>query len=55
MPPQVSEPSLYCDDILSPFKQVFQPRATVSQTSPVKSPGFIPQLTPLSVLKKSNR
>lgn len=53
--PQVSEPSLYSEDILTPFKGPFQPRATIAQTSPVKSPGFIPQLTPLSVLKKTAR
>lgn len=55
MPQQVTEPSLYAEDFLSPFKEVLKPRATIPQTSPVKSPGFIPQLTPLSVLKKSNR
>ncbi|EFX65732.1 hypothetical protein DAPPUDRAFT_116989 [Daphnia pulex] len=54
LPPQVSEPSLFSEDISFPFKEVFQPRSTVSQTSPVKSPGFIPQLTPLSVLKKTS-
>ncbi|KAK4021480.1 Uncharacterized protein APZ42_023065 [Daphnia magna] len=53
IPPQVSEPSLYSEDVLTNFKESFQPRATVAQTSPVKSPGFIPQLTPLSVLKKT--
>lgn len=55
IPPQVSEPSLYSEDVLTNFKESFQPRATVAQTSPVKSPGFIPQLTPLSVLKKTTR
>jgi hypothetical protein len=55
LPPQVSEPSLFSEDISFPFKEVFQPRSTVAQTSPVKSPGFIPQLTPLSVLKKTSR
>jgi hypothetical protein len=55
LPPQVSEPSLYSEDILYPFKEVIQPRSTLSQSSPVKSPGFIPQLTPLSVLKKTTR
>lgn len=55
MPPQVPEPSLYNEDFLSPFKEVFKPRTTVAQTSPVKSPGFIPQLTPLSALKRPTR
>lgn len=38
-----------------PFRQVFNPRAEVCQTPPLKAPGFIPQLTPLSTLKNSAR
>jgi len=49
---QVSEPSLFnLDEELLPYRQVFNPRAEVRQTTPVKSPAFIPQLTPLSSLK----
>merc|ERR550534_2524379 len=53
---QVSEPSLFnFGEELMPFRQVFNPRAEVCQTPPLKAPGFIPQLTPLSTLKNSAR
>jgi len=53
---QVSEPSLFnLQAELAPFRQVFNPRTEVGQTSPVRSPAFIPQLTPLSSVKSSAR
>ena len=53
--PQISEPSLFKnDDTPMSFSESFvHPRAVLCQASPVKSPGFIPQLTPVSTVRKS--
>ena len=45
---QVSEPSLFGNEN-------FHPRVGVYQASPLKSPNFIPKLTPLPCVPKSSR